>query len=243
MRELMSKDGARNYLQMSLKHKDGSWRTVEAIGHNLLAHEHINGVVFNYRDITDRVKTHQALRLSEERYLKAFGSSPDSITIAYISSGRILDVNTGFEVITGYARDEVIGKSVMELGILQDPDAREALLAQLHREGAVRDFEAELVAKDGEIKSVLISAQGIELAGEPCLLSVTRDVTLQKVVAEELYKASEALRDEHKVATEKNAALRQVLDHLETDKVGRLRRQRQQLRLTGQVRGGLRGPL
>lgn len=218
IKQLMSNEGARIYLQVVLRHKDGSWRTVELIAHNLFHHPVIKGIVANYRDITERMKTQEALRVSEERYRKAFSASPDMITISYIDSGRLLDVNEGFERLSGYSRTEMVGRSVTEIGLWKDPKARTAMIEQLKREGSVRDFEADFVAKSGEELACLVSAGTIHLAGEPCMLAVTRDVTAQKVAAVELRNASETLRLEHHELAEKNVALKQILGHLEEEK-------------------------
>lgn len=107
--EVAAKPGARGYMQLKLRHKDGSWRSVEAMARNLCDDPAVRGIVVNYRDITDRLRAIDALRVSEMRFNKAFSASPDAITINYIGSGRFLDVNPAFETLTGYAHNEVIG--------------------------------------------------------------------------------------------------------------------------------------
>ena len=216
--EVQKEDGAQVYQQLRLKHKDGEWRDVEAFAHNLLSNPYIQGIVVNYRDVTDRKWAINALRVSEERYHKAFDGSPDSITLAHLVSGRILEVNHGFEEITGYSKNEVIGQSAIDLGLWSDPNLRKTMVEKLKRGETVRNLEMDIVTKTGEIGCCLVSAQIMEFAGEQSVLTVARDVTVQKLAAMELQRASDQIRSEHHELQEKNIALKQVLDHIDDDR-------------------------
>lgn len=209
--EILQKDEGRIYGQARLRHKDGSWRTTEIIAQNLISHPLIQGVLINYRDITDRLKALDSLRVLQERYYKAFDASPDAITITYITSGRILEVNAGFERITGYEREEVIGRTIPDIKLWKDSNERNRMVEMLKQNLLVRDFEAQFVDKSGHIHTCVVSAETIELGGEPCILAVTRDVTEHRLAEVELRKEREEL-------TEKNAALKQVLEHMEEEK-------------------------
>ena len=73
-------------------------------------------------DITDRKRAEQALRESEEKFSRAFQLNPDTVIITRIKDGTILDVNDSFTHITGFSREEVIGRSsVAELNLWSDP--------------------------------------------------------------------------------------------------------------------------
>jgi PAS domain-containing protein len=87
--------------------------------------------VTTLRDITQQQRAEAALKASEEKFAKAFHSSPDAITITERDSGRYLEVNDGFCRLTGYSADEVIGRTVYEIGIWADDKQRSALLAEL----------------------------------------------------------------------------------------------------------------
>lgn len=95
---------------------------------------------------------------------------------------------------------------------------RKEVVETLKTSGSVRDYEADFIDKHGDEETCLVAAERIDLAGEPCMLSIARDVTLQKVVAMELKNAAQQLRVDHRELTEKNAALKQILDHLDNEK-------------------------
>jgi|AMFO01.1.fsa_nt_gi PAS domain S-box len=126
------------------------------------------------------MKTREALRASEERFRLAFHTSPDSINLNRLEDGVYVDVNDGFTRITGFSRDEVIGKSSLEIKIWNDPEDRRRLLRELKRHGVVRNLEAEFRMKDGRIRTGLMSAAVITLGGVPQILSITKDITERK---------------------------------------------------------------
>ena len=100
-------------------------------------------------DVTERVRTDQALRSSEERLAKAFRSSPDAISIARQEDDRLLEVNDTWEAMFGYGRDKAVGRTLVELGLWGTAD-RERFLRLLDTEHRVRDFEVDLRTRTGE---------------------------------------------------------------------------------------------
>jgi PAS domain S-box-containing protein len=200
------------------RHKDGSWRTMEAVLQNLVDDADVRGIVMNYRDITERHESEQQLRLLEERYEKAFRNSPDSITISDVESGRFIEVNEGFEHITGYQRSAIVGKTSLELGIWKDPEVRKHMVDALVRDGRVRDMFIEVVIRGGSVRSCLVSAEVIQLDGRPCILGVTRDITDRVIADEKLRQTTEQLRHEHQELLRKNIALNEVLEHIDDEK-------------------------
>ncbi|WP_448570568.1 PAS domain S-box protein [Trichothermofontia sp.] len=142
------------------------------------------------RDITDRKRAEAALRTSEEKFAKAFRSSPQSITIATLEDGRFIEVNDGFERIFGYRREEVIGHSSLAFKIWANPADREWVKEQLKNQGVVYNHEFDFYRRSGERGVGLFSAESIVLDGVSCLLGVTTDITDRKRAEEEL-RASE----------------------------------------------------
>ena len=69
------------------------------------------------QDVTERNRAEEALRQSEDRFAKAFRTSPDSININRLEDGVYLEINEGFAALTGYTTEEVIGRSSLEIGI------------------------------------------------------------------------------------------------------------------------------
>ena len=141
------------------------------------------------RDITERRRSEAAIRLSEDKFSKAFYASRDSININRCSDGKYIEVNEGFTLMSGYISEDVIGKSSIELGIWVDSADREKLVEELQKCGAVRSLEAQFRKKDGSIMVGEMSAKVIDINGEQCIISITRDITERK----EIEKLNEAL--------------------------------------------------
>jgi PAS domain S-box-containing protein len=126
---------------------------------------------------------------SEEKFRKAYMTSPDSININRLSDGMYVSINEGFTKIMGYTEAEVVGKTSLELNIWVDPENRKTLARELQEKGSVENFEAIFRKKDGSVGNGLMSASLIDLEGVPHILSITRDITIRK-------KAEEALDQE-----------------------------------------------
>lgn len=144
-------------------------------------------------DITERKRTEMALQESEDRYSKAFHNSPDSININRLSDGLFVDINHGFERITGFKREEVIGKTSTALNIWRNPEDRQRLVDALERDGLCDNLEADFVKKNGSILRGLMSAVIVQFKDEVCILSITRDITERKHLETQFHKLSLAV--------------------------------------------------
>ncbi len=138
-----------------------------------------------FTDITERNKTEQELRASEERFRLAFRTSPDSVNINSVIDGTYVDINDGFTKILGYTRDDVIGKSSVSLNIWKDVEDRIVVVEGLKKHSYIENVEAEFISKSGETKIGLMSASVIRIHGEDLILSITRDITGRKREEEE----------------------------------------------------------
>ena len=147
-------------------------------------------VVETTRLEVERKRTEELLRLSEDRFSKAFHSSPDAMTISNLAEGRYLEVNDAFLQMVGYEKQEVLGRTTLELGLWVNPSHREKLLATLQKKRKLKSAEFLFRTKAGDIRYGLLSAQVIEVAGERCLLGAIRDCTEQRM-AEEAVRSSE----------------------------------------------------
>lgn len=139
-----------------------------------------------YRDITQRKQTEQALRESEEKFALSFAASPDAVNINRLDDGMYVDINAGFTELSGYTREDVQGKTTIELNIWHDLKDRETLVAALRATGHCNNLEAFFRRKDGSLGIGLLSARLIHLGQVPHILSITRDITPQKQAAADL---------------------------------------------------------
>ncbi len=147
-------------------------------------------------------QTESALRISEEKLSRIFLASPDAIVISSLVTGRYVDVNPAFERVFGFTPAEAIGKKAVELGVWPEAAQRDRVVAQLREHGELVNFEARFRHKSGRLFDTLFSASIIELDGEPCMLSITRDISdrkrIEKLFIEQnrmLHAVSEAQAD------------------------------------------------
>jgi len=138
-------------------------------------------------EITERKQAELRLKESEEKYSKLFHSSPEWLSVNTLDDGRYLEVNEAFTEITGYEREEAIGRTSKELGLWPDPLVRSRFVKLAREQGGFRKQEVTFLKKNGERMSTLWSAETIEIMGKVYLLNAITDIT-------ELKQAEEALR-------------------------------------------------
>jgi two-component system, cell cycle sensor histidine kinase and response regulator CckA len=166
----------RNHFIFKHRLADGAVRDVEVYSGPI----QIRGRKLLYsiiHDITERMQTEQALVESEEKFRMAFDASPDAVNVNRLHDGLYVNVNEGFTRLTGYARNEVIGKTSLEINIWEDSSDRKNLVLMLQEKGLYENLEARFKRKDGSHATALMSARLIYLNNEPHILSITRDMT------------------------------------------------------------------
>jgi PAS domain S-box-containing protein len=144
-------------------------------------------------DITERKAAEEALRESEERFSKSFRTSPISFIIANIEDGRIIEINDAFITISGFTREEAIGNTTLNMKIWVHEKDRKNMIDSLREGNAILHQETLLRAKDGNISTVLLSAQVIKLANRNCIISSIEDITKRKEAEDELRIQSEIM--------------------------------------------------
>jgi PAS domain S-box-containing protein len=137
----------------------------------------------------DRKRSEMELRQSEERFALAFRSNPAALTITRTADGRYLDVNDAFCEMTGYERDELIGRTSVEMGFFKSAEQRTELLGIVREKGRLRNYEMELHIKSGDPCYVLFSLEPIRMDDEDCLLGTSVNITKRKLAEEEKQRA------------------------------------------------------
>ncbi len=133
------------------------------------------------------------LQRAQEHFVKAFHASPDAIILTGMD-GLYIDVNPGFQRLSGYSRDEVVGHTSREFELWVNRQDRATVIRLFREQGAVYDFETRFRTKSGTIREVLLSVEPIELDGVLCALSIAHDVTERRELERELIEISERER-------------------------------------------------
>lgn len=145
----------------------------------------VEAFAYNIAIALENASLFDALRASEDKFSKAFLTSPDSININRLSDGLFMDTNEGFTKLTGYSSEDVRGKTSLEINIWADANDRARLVKGLREHGEVNNMEAQFRLKDGQFKTGLMSARIIQISNEPCILSITRDISERKQAEQE----------------------------------------------------------
>ncbi len=144
--------------------------------------------------LLERQRAEGALRNSEEKFAKAFEASPAMIAVARVSDGCYVEVNRAFEQHTGLRRSEILGKRVTDAGQLSDLQSLTHAFETAIGQGSLRNMEARIRRKNGEILIVLLSAEVIEFDGQQCVLTVAEDITERHQAVDALRESEERFR-------------------------------------------------
>jgi PAS domain S-box-containing protein len=140
-------------------------------------------------DVDTLHRHQQDLELSNARFRAIYETTPDAMGITRIADGRYLDVNSGFEQLTGFSRSEAIGRTSTELGIWSTVEERLALVEAFRRDGEVTSMPMTVRHRGGAAVSGLMSVRGMRIGGEDCFLFAYRDITAHKRMQEEAARA------------------------------------------------------
>ncbi|MFA5180381.1 MAG: PAS domain S-box protein [Syntrophales bacterium] len=146
------------------------------------------------RDMTARINMENELNNSEDRFSKAFQAGPAPAIISTIAEGRYLAVNDQWCLMTGYTREEMIGRTADDLAIWPYPDERDALIENFLLKGSFRDVMIHLRIKGGDIRDILCSAELIIYKEEKVVLSLFQDITTSRRVEAALRESEELYR-------------------------------------------------
>ena len=206
--------------EYDITRRNGDTRTLQASSsHITLGNETYTETIFE--DITERKRAEGVLRESEEKFSRIFQSTPDPVTITRLEDGIYLEVNRAFTTVTGFAREEAVGRTSLpgQTGIWTTVEDRDRFAKMLKEKGEVSGLEAPLHMKDGSTRFATLTARPIEVGGEPCVLTIAHDITERKRMEDELRHYSEHLEelvdDRANKLRESELELRSIKEQLE----------------------------
>jgi PAS domain S-box-containing protein len=177
-----------------LLHKDGSWRVIEGIAHNLLRDPVVRGIIVNYRDVTERKQAEEALRQREEQFRIFIENSLDDVSILD-SEGHIVYQSPSIERVLGYEPGEQVGKDSLSFVHPEDlPLVTEAFAELSGNPGAVYQGELRAQHRDGSWRTLEVMVRNF--VDDPVVRGIVanfRDVTERKMAEQERVEHAAAL--------------------------------------------------
>jgi PAS domain S-box-containing protein len=150
-------------------------------------------MLFTFADLHPRKQAEDALRQSEQRFAVAFRMAPGPMAIIALDGMRLLDVNDAFTAAMGWRREEILGRSEVELGLWGSGALRDELVRQIRQTGHLRPTDIRCKMKDGHTGDYLLSAEAVVINDQHCVLTVMLDITERKQTEAELLAAIEAV--------------------------------------------------
>ncbi len=179
--------------EIQFRRKDGSLITGLMSG-RVIEIDGVRCLLSITRDISDRKAAEAALRYSEDKFSRAFHSSPDAINLTRMKDAAYLEVSEGFEKLFGWTRQEALASTALELNTWVDPRDRQRILDLIQEHGEFTDQEFLFRRKDGSLLTGLMSGKAMEVDGVPCILSITRDISDRKAAEQALHVTEQRLR-------------------------------------------------
>ena len=145
-------------------------------------------------EVAERHAAEMVARSHEIALRKTMEASLDAMTIKRVRDDVYLEVNEEFARMTGYSREQLMGRSATALRIWKDPAAYRAFYSEVKARGEMRNHEVAIRTAEGTVVEGLVSARMVDLDGEQCVVATTRDITERKALEKELVAAREAAR-------------------------------------------------
>lgn len=177
-------------MQAELQLPDGSSKQVIVAGQPLELNDE-DCMLFSFVDMELRHKAEIALRQSEERFAKAFRLTPVPILVCSAEDQVVMDFNEAFLDTLASPSEEVLGKTVAQLGFIDDAGIRTRLFAALEKTGSVDRVDVRVRRKDAGLIDCAVSADTVNIQDGTCYLLVLMDITERKRTELELVSAIE----------------------------------------------------
>jgi len=153
-------------------------------------------MLFTFIDLEPRRLAETALRQSEERFAKAFRMTPVPTLVCDLRQFQVIDINAAFTTTTGYGAEELIGHPIEDAGFVEPQRMGAHVAAALEKTGSLQNVEYRIRRKDGDVIDCLVSAESVQIQGEPCFLMALLDITHRKQNEIELVSAIEAVMED-----------------------------------------------
>jgi len=215
--ELLKKPGSTTHYEIRARHADGSWHTIEVVGKNLLDNPAIEGIVANFRDITERKRMQEALANSEEHFRALIENSLEAMAIVN-REGLLSFLSPSFERLLGYKLEEHMGKNPFAFVHADDLPRVFSVFSDLAREpGVVAQSELRVWHKDGSLR--IVEVVGQNLLHNPAVNGIVaniRDITERKQAEEalkHLYQQERELRQQLEQEMKKRVEFTRAIAH------------------------------
>jgi PAS domain S-box-containing protein len=129
----------------------------------------------------------------DDKFYKAFLSSPDMIIISSVSTGRYVEVNDSFARNTGYRREELIGRTLQEFNFFASSEEEQRMMQLLQKQGNFKNEEFAFRVRSGDTQQWLCSAEVIDIGAEKCMVAVATDITARKKIEQALSESEQIL--------------------------------------------------
>ena len=186
--------GAVDYVTKPLQHEEVIARISVHLKLHSLTKQLTDQNALLQEEVRSRKLAERALRSSEEKFAKAFRSSPGSMTIVSLEEERFVEVNQNFCAMTHYAQEEVRGKTSIDLGLWVELQERDRVFRLLRTEGVISKQEVQIRTKIGETRTLLMSAEVVQIGNLPCILGMHYDITDRKQAMADLLEKEQFLR-------------------------------------------------
>ncbi len=138
------------------------------------------------QDVTERKKGQEDLRREREKFARLFEISPLGITMSRLEDGELIEVNPAIARLLGYSREELVGRSALDLGVWRGEEDRLEMIRKIRQSGSIGPLELELRARNGKLIPVEVSIALMEVEGVEHLMSLVSDISERKAFQAEL---------------------------------------------------------
>jgi PAS domain S-box-containing protein len=173
---ILAGDTGAQLLEFRFRHKDGTYRRLQAFAQRWIIDSEA-GLLVNSRDVTTQNETLADLAASNELLAQIYSASSNLLSVTNPEDGRILNVNDTWLRTLGYTRDEVIGRTALELDVWGSAEDRERIVGELYRCGELKSLRATSYTKSGQPRRIIVDARFVKVADELRILISAQDIT------------------------------------------------------------------